>query len=147
MAKNNKEKMNKVANYLVENNIDLWLIYSSEGSDKANTAITGIRTIGKTFFIITKEGKAFAIANRIDSLESKNSGLFDEVIEYGDDAGATLKETLTKLAPNSIAVNYSKDSAFCDGLTVGRFKWLKEAIGEEFTQKLVSSEVFLKNFA
>ncbi len=146
MASENKIKLEKIASYLQENDIDMWLVYSSEGSDAANTAITGIRTIGKTFFIVTKQGKCISIASRIDALESENSGLFDEVKQYKDDVKDVLCATLKEIAPQSIAVNYSKTCAFCDGLTVGRFRWLKEAVGPEFAQKFVSSQVFLKNF-
>lgn len=137
------EKLEQAAGLLAENNIDLWLIYSSEGSDPAVALATGLKTIGKTFFIVTKEGKRYAIASIIDALESENSNLFDEVRRYTANPEETLRALLEELKPQTIAVNYSEDDNLCDGLTVGRYRWLKKAAGETYAKRFVKSEVFL----
>lgn len=138
----NKEKIDQAIKYLNEQNIDMWIIFSSEGSDPSLPLITGTKTVGKTFFIFTKDGDKIALCSNIDAQESEQSGLFDEVIKYTD-AGQLLKESVSKYNPNKIAINYSTEDNLCDGLTMGRYRWMAKALGEELSSRFVSSESFL----
>ncbi|SKC36679.1 M24 family metallopeptidase [Maledivibacter halophilus] len=138
------EKLQQAEKYLKDCDIDLWLIYSSEGSDPCIPLITGLKTVGKTFFLITKEGKKYAIASVIDAQESQNSGLFDEVYIYSSDCEKLLREVIDKINPGKIAINYSMDDNLCDGLTAGRYRWLIKALGDNYVDKIIQSEVFLK---
>lgn len=137
-----KEKLDQAVEYLNQENIDLWMIFSSEGSDPAVGLMLGLKTVGRTFFLITKTGKKIAICSQIDAQESEESGLFDEVIKYYAEAGDVLKEEIKKLNPKSIAINYSMDDPLCDGLTTGRYRWLLEHL-PEFSDYFISSEVIL----
>ncbi len=139
-----QEKLNQAIGYLNEHNIDLWLIYSSEGSDPSVPLVMGLKTVGKTFFLITKEGKKYAIASIIDAQESEDSGLFDGVFKYSSNCEDVLKELIAKINPNKIALNYSVNDNLCDGLTVGRYRWLMDVLGDEFNNRVIKSEVFLK---
>jgi len=139
-----EEKLSQAISYLNEFNIDLWLIYSSEGSDPSVPLVTGLKTVGKTFFLITREGKKYAIASVIDAQESEDSGLFDEVFRYSSDCEDILRELVSKIDPDKIALNYSIDDNLCDGLTVGRYRWLMDVLGDEYKNRVVQSEVFLK---
>ncbi len=140
------EKLAQAASYLQEQSIDAWLIFSSEGSDPCLPLMTGIRTVGKTFFIVTKENKRYALASVIDAQESEQSGLFDKVLTYKNADGSPENELfalLKEINPSRIAINVSKDDNLCDGLTAGRYRFLKSAAGQ-YAAGFISSESFLK---
>lgn len=138
------EKMEQAVEYLKENDIDLWLIYASEGSDPCVPLVLGLKTIGRTFFLITKEGKKYSIASIIDAQESEDSGLFDKVYKYTSESEKVLRQVIEEINPEKIAINYSVDDNLCDGLTAGRYRWLMKALGDKYASKCVKSEVFLK---
>lgn len=138
------EKMQQAIGYLKDHDIDLWLIYASEGSDPSVPLLTGLKTVGKTFFLITKDGKKYSIASIIDAQESEDSGLFDEVYKYSSNCENLLLETIDRINPNKIAINYSVEDNLCDGLTAGRYRWLMKALGDKYKDKITQSEVFLK---
>ena len=139
-----KEKMEQALNYLVTEDVDAWVIFSSEGSDPAVNLLTGLKTVGNTFFVLTKAGKTYAIASIIDAQESKDSGLFHEVISYKDNPGEVLNTLLKNINPSTIALNYSETDHLCDGLTRGKYLWLCHHLEERFVQKFMSSEKLLK---
>lgn len=144
MSEVNKQKLQQASEYLRDNNIDLWLIFASEGSDPAVKLLTGLKTVGRTAFLITKENKKYAVCSIIDAQESEESGLFDQVYKYQNNLPEVLKQLIEKLNPNKIAINYSVDDNLCDELTVGRYRWLKKNIGLEICKKFVSSEKILQ---
>ncbi len=137
------EKLTQAAAYLKDAGIDCWLIYSSEGSDPCLPLVTGLRTVGKTFFVITKDNERFAIASVIDAQASENSGLFNEVIKYRTEPEVALNELLDRFNPQKIAINFSSSDNLCDGLTAGRYRWLCAVLGQR-SDCLISSESFLK---
>lgn len=139
-----QQKMQQAAQYLRQEGIDLWLLFASEGSDPAVKLLTGLKTVGRTCFLITKEGRKLALCSIIDAQESQDSGIFDEVIPYNNDLPQQLRALMERLAPNSIAINFSQDDNLCDGLTVGRYRWLKRQLGEPWGSRLVSSEKMLQ---
>ncbi len=138
----NQEKINQAIKSLKEQNIDMWIIFSAEGSDPALPLVVGVKTVGKTFFIFTKEGEKIALCSNIDAQESEQSGLFDKVIKY-DDPAVILKEMVEHFDPKTIALNYSVEDNLCDGLTVGKMRWLESALGEDLSKRFVSSDSFL----
>lgn len=140
----NKEKIEQAVNYLNQENIDMWIIYSSEGSDPSLSLITGIHTVGQTAFIFTKDNKKYSLCSIIDAQESEQSGLFDEVIKYRNGLGPVLKKLVDELDPKNIALNYSVNDNLCDGLTMGRYRWLEKTLGEKYVDRFISSEPFLK---
>ena len=73
-----------VTEKLIELDIDLFLIITSEGSDKMTRFIPGVDTVGSGAFFFTKEGKRYGVASAIDAQDVEESGLFDEVIRYQD---------------------------------------------------------------
>lgn len=140
----NKQKLEQASKYLQENKIDLWLIFASEGSDPAVKLLTGLKTVGRTAFLITKENQKYAVCSVIDAQESRDSGLFDKVYTYQNNLPEVLKGLIEQLNPSQIAINYSVDDNLCDGLTMGRYRWLKKNLGEEISNKFVSSEKMLQ---
>lgn len=139
-----QQKLEQAIGYLNEQNVDMWLIYASEGSDPAVNLLFGIKTVGRIFFILTKDGKKLSIASVIDAQESEESGLFDEVIKYQGDPAETVLRVIKALNPSKIALNYSQDDNLCDGLTAGRYRYLKRILGEELSSRFISSQPILE---
>lgn len=138
----NREKMEQAAAALQARAIGLWLILTSEGSDPCLPLVTGVRTVGPGAFLIAADGRRYAVCTSIDAQDIAESGLFDRVVHYGDSFEETLSELVLSLAPNRIALNYSMDEHLCDGLTVGRYRWLMGAL-KAYEGEYVSSEAFL----
>ena len=136
------EKIKQACDYLAKSEADLWLIYSSEGSDPAVSLLTGLKTVGKTFFLLLGDGTRICIASIIDVQEHEDSGLFSKVIGYRDDPADILQEVVDKINPNKIMLNFSLTDYLCDGITAGRFRYLETTLCD-YADKFVSSEAIL----
>ncbi|UII57538.1 Xaa-Pro peptidase family protein [Cytobacillus spongiae] len=137
------EKLNQASQYLLEAEVDLWLILTSEGSDPALPLMTGVATVGPGAFLITKEGKRYAVCSQIDAQDIEESELFDEVYHYSKAFSEVLSSIIRNLQPNKIALNISVEEHLADGLTVGRYRWLMNVLKDVFTGEIVSAEAFL----
>jgi hypothetical protein len=135
--------MERAAALMAQAGIDLWLIVTSEGSDPCLATVTGVHTVGPGAFVITSNGQRHALCSRIDAQDIEESRLFDSVIKYPDSLGPSLAELIASLKPARIALNYSEGNPFCDGLTLGRMRWLRKALADVFNGDYVSSEPFL----
>ncbi|WP_058300725.1 M24 family metallopeptidase [Gorillibacterium timonense] len=138
----NREKMEQASKALSDRGIALWLILTSEGSDPCLPLVTGVRTVGPGAFLILASGERYAVCSSIDAQDIEESGLFHEVVKYTNNLDEALRALVLKLAPSHIALNYSKDEHLCDGLTLGRYRWLLEVL-KEYDGEFVSSESFL----
>jgi len=132
----------EVTQKLDELDIDVYLILTSEGSDPITSFIPGVGTVGAGAFAFTREGKRYALSTKIDAQDIAESGLFDQVIKY-DSFEQALKDLMQTLTPRVIALNQSMDYPRCDGLTIGRRRWLTAAMSESHSYQTVSSELFL----
>ncbi|MHC0039075.1 M24 family metallopeptidase [Pseudoneobacillus sp. C159] len=138
-----KEKLAQAVDYLRERQIDLWLIYTSEGSDPCIPLITGVGTVGPGVFLITKEGKKLALCSSIDAQDIEESQLFDEVYKHTTSLADNLQKVIRDLAPKTIALNMSIEEHLADGLTAGRYRWLVKTLAGVFNGNYVSSQPFL----
>lgn len=128
------EELNKLG-------IDLYLIITAEGCDPMTSFIPGVDTVGSSAFLFAKDGRKLAIASTIDAQDVEESGLFDEVIRYQSyetDLAALVKE----INPKKIALDYSEDVPFCDGLTMGKYETFVRSLGE-FTFEACSADLFI----
>ena len=131
-----------VTEKLKELDIDLYLIITSEGSDKMTRFIPGVDTVGSGAFFFTKEGKRYGVASTIDAQDVEESGLFDEVIRYQDYESA-VAGLLERLNPKRVALDFSETDAECDGLTLGRYEHYKSHIKGQMEYTEVSSDLFI----
>lgn len=139
-----QQKMEQAVRYLQEGDIDLWLILTSEGSDPCLPLITGVKSVGPAAFLLCKNGKKYAMCSRIDAQDIEESGLFDEVLKYSTELGETLREFVTQHQPKTIALNYSRKENLADGLTTGRYRWLRDVLKDCYSGEFTSSERFLE---
>ncbi len=139
----NRERMERAATLMDALGVDLWLIVTSEGSDPCLPMVTGVHTVGPGAFAIARDSARYALCSRIDAQDIEESGLFTSVIKYGEGLGPALAELVTLLKPARIALNYSETDPFCDGLTLGRLRWIRSTLAPIFKGDYVSSEPFL----
>jgi Xaa-Pro aminopeptidase len=138
------QKLEQAQTYMNEYNIDMWLFYVSEGSDSAVKLLFGIKTVGRTIFLLFRDGRRISLCSLIDAQESRESGLFSEVLSYQNDFAEKLRGLIRQYNPAVIAINYSLEDNLCDGLTTGRYRWLCGELGPDFEKKCVSSEKMLQ---
>lgn len=143
MYETQKEKMNQAIHYLNEENIDAWIIYTSEGSDPCLPLITGVKTVGPGAFLFHRSGEKIAVTSSIDAQDVRESGLFDQVLTYSNSLKDEISNVIGGWKPEKIALNKSKYEHLADGLTAGRMLWLKSALNEVFKGEYVSAEPFL----
>ncbi|WP_221566529.1 hypothetical protein [Alkalihalobacillus sp. TS-13] len=142
------KNLQKSVKVLKEQQIDLWLIFTSEGSDPCLPFVTGVETVGPGAFLITSDNRKLAVCSSIDAQDIEECGLFDEVRTYQQgDLDETLKVVVEEIAPSKIAINYSERFPLADGLTTGRFRWLKDMLQDIYSGEYVSSEVILRRIS
>lgn len=137
------EKVEQISNYLKEEHIDAWIIYSSQSSDPSLSLIPGVPTNDPTIFIFCSDSQSFAICSENDEQIIKNADVFGKVMCYERDLQATLQQLLNELNVKTFALNYSKDEFLADGLTTGRFRLMQKILEPFKNIKVVSSATIL----
>lgn len=139
-----KSKIQQIPGLLKELDIDLWLVFVRETAvinDPVMSLVAGHEVVWPSFFLYTQSGDAIAIVGSLDQGDFQRSGYFTEVIPYDEGVSSVIKNTLSKLNPKSIAINYSKEDPSADGLTHGMYQLLCDYLSDtEFIGKLVSAE-------
>ncbi len=139
------EKLNQAAALLDELNIDAWMTFVRETSHNADPAlalILGFDMTWQSAFIVTRTGQKIAIVGRYDVENVERMGGYDEVIGYDASIQPSLLETLKRLNPRQIAVNYSESDSSADGLSHGMFLRLQHYL-KDTPYQLVSAEKLL----
>jgi Xaa-Pro aminopeptidase len=91
--------------------------------------------------ILTRKGEKIAIIGNLEKNALERLGIFDEILGYDTAVSTLLRETITRLNPNRIAVNTSRNNVHADGLTHAMYGFLKEYLtGTPYADKLVSAE-------
>lgn len=136
-----KKVIRDVFEQLEKQDIDLYLILTSESADPITSFLPGVDTVGAGAFLFTKEGRAYAFSSSIDSGDIVDSGLFDRVVIYRD-YDTELAAFVRELAPGKIALDFSETAPLCDGLTMGRYrKFMQSLSGMDF--KEISADRFI----
>ena len=139
-----KEKIDQAIQILKEKKVDMWLTFlreSESSHDPAIDLILGTSVVWSSAFIITAQGKTIAIVGSLDKANIESKNLYSEVIGYVGSIKEVLLETIKKINPSQIAINYSQNDVMADGLTYGMYLILHAYLeGSPFAQKLISSE-------
>lgn len=138
-----QEKIQQAVSILKEKDIDVWMTFVRESMtipDPSMDLIVGASVTWQSAFIITANGDKIAIVGSLDVANIKSKGYY-EVVGYVQSIKDTLLETLNKLQPKTIALNFSKNSNLADGLTHGMYLELTEHLADTpFKGRIVSSE-------
>ena len=76
-----------------------------------------------------RAGERIAIVGRFDAPNVEQIGAY-EVVSYDESIRPALREAIERLAPRSIALNYSESDPAADGLTHGLWLVLQETLAE-----------------
>jgi Xaa-Pro aminopeptidase len=137
-----QEKLEQSVEILREQNVDAWLTFVRETmltSDPCLDLIAGTYSAWMGAFVISATGERVAIVGRFDAPAVEQIGGY-EVIGYDESIKPALRETVERLAPRSIALNYSQSDPAADGLTHGLWLELQETFRETaFADRFVSA--------
>jgi Xaa-Pro aminopeptidase len=140
------EKLDQAVEILREQDVDLWLTFVRETSltnDPCLELIAGTYSAWTGAFIVSASGERVAIVGRFDAPSVEQVGGYG-VIGYDESIKPSLVETIERLGPRSIALNYSRSDPAADGLTHGLWLELQETFaGTAFADRFGSSEAIV----
>lgn len=144
MTKLIHEKVDQLIGILNEQEIDLWLTFvreTSSGGDPVLPLIYGHDLTWQSALILTRSGERIAIVGFFDSETARRTGAYSSVIPYHQSIQPVLLETISRIQPRRIAINYSKNEVLADGLSHGMYLILSELFqNTPWMNRLVSSE-------
>lgn len=139
-----KEKINQAVAILNEFEIDCWLTFTRESGINGDPALSFLVEDDVTWhsaFLVHRDGSTLAIVGKYDQPTIEALNVYDEVIGYIQGVKEHLQHYFQLKNPQKIAINYSKGSEICDGLTMGMYLTLQEILGEiNMADRLVSAE-------
>jgi Xaa-Pro aminopeptidase len=139
-----REKLDQAPGILEEQGIDLWLTLVRETlltRDPCLDLIAGTYCAWQSAFLVSRSGERIAIVGRFDAPSLEQLGAYSEVLGYDKSIRPGLRKTIERLAPETIAINYSPSDPAADGLTHGMWLVLTEILeGTPFADRLVSSK-------
>jgi len=139
-----QEKIAQAAGILRELEIPCWLTFVREtgmNGDPVMPFLAPGHITWQSAFLIMAGGEAHAIVGQYDQKTLEDTNAYRRVEGYVQGIRPALLDFLKARNPASIAVNFSKDSEVCDGLTHGMFLTLHAMLEEiGFQDRLVSAE-------
>ena len=140
-----QEKATQAIAILKEQNIDLWLTFVRETSgvrDPALDLLIGANDLTwESALIFTRDGGRIAIIGNLEKEAIAQLGIFDEIQGYDKSIRELLRETFTRLNPDRITVNTSKNNVHADGLTHAMYEMLCDMLaGTPYADRLISAE-------
>jgi Xaa-Pro aminopeptidase len=128
-----RSKLEQATRLLQRYDLDLWLTFAQETSLTRDPALDLIFPFGLTWqsaFLVHRSGESLAILGRFDAGTARGLQAFTRVLAYDHSVRPALVEELRRLAPRTIAVNYSLDDPASDGLTHGLKLRLDQILAE-----------------
>jgi len=116
-----QEKVNQAVEILKEQETDLWPTFVRETSgvrDPALDLLIGNNDLTwPSALIITRKGERIAIIGNLEKDALQRLNVFYEILGYDTAVSELLRTTITRLNPDRIAVNTSRNNVHADGLT------------------------------
>ncbi len=138
------EKVKQAAGLLREFGVDCWITFTRESEICGDPTLVFLAPGPVTWhsaFIVCADGRTRAIVGLYDQKGIEETGAFDKVVGYVTGIKEPLLEFLKEANPKTIAVNFSKASEVCDGLTHGMYLTLVEFLSEAgMADRMVSAE-------
>jgi len=145
-----QEKVNQAIEILKEQETDLWLTLVRETSgvrDPALDLLIGANDLTwPSALILTRKGEKIAIIGNLEKDALRRLNVFDEILGYDTAVSELLRTMITRLNPDRIAVNTSRNNVHADGLTHAMYEFLKEYLaGTQYADRLVSAEPIINS--
>jgi Xaa-Pro aminopeptidase len=138
------EKLRQAVALLNEFDLDCWITFVRETSLNGDPTLPFLVPGDLTWhsaIIIARDGRRTAIVGKYDRQAILDLGAYDSVVGYVEGIRAPFLEAMSVLQPRTIAVNYSKDSEVCDGITHGMYLTLVDLLSALSLQdRIVSAE-------
>ena len=140
-----QEKVAQAVEILKEQQTDMWLTFVRETSgvrDPALDFLIGANDLTwPSALIVTRQGSKIAIIGNLEKDAVQRLNVFDEILGYDTAVSELLRTTITRLNPDRIAVNTSRNNVHADGLTHAMYEFLQEYLaGTPYADRLVSAE-------
>jgi Xaa-Pro aminopeptidase len=137
-------KTDQAVEILKEKGIDVWITYVRESIANVDPSLELIFEGDLTWesaLILTADGEKIAIVGVHDAPEVEEAGIYTRVIGYREGISEPLVNTITRINPHSIAVNFSENDPLADGLGAGLFRLLKRRFDSTiYGDRLVPAE-------
>lgn len=128
-----EEKIQQAIGILDELGLDAWLTFVRETTESADPILPFLLPHHLTWqsaLILTRKGDRIAIVGSHDAEPIRAMQSWKHVLGYIQSIRGPLENTLRRLDPHSLALNYSVDNVKADGLTHGMYLLLEEYLGE-----------------
>ena len=140
-----QEKVDQAIEILKEQQTDLWLTFVRETSgvrDPALDLLIGPNDLTwPSALILTSNGEKIAIIGNLEKDAISRLDVFDTILGYDTAVSGPLRDTITRLNPDRIAGNTSRNNVHADGLTHAMDEILRDHLQETpYTDRLVSAE-------
>lgn len=137
------EKLDQAQGILAEFDLDAWMVFvreSSHGGDPALSYVYDGSFTWQSAMIVTRAGDRIAVVGKFDDGAVRDTRLWTEVIPYVQSIRDPLVETIRRLDPRSLALDFSVDDHAADGLTHGmHLLLLKYFAGTPYADRFVSA--------
>jgi Xaa-Pro aminopeptidase len=140
-----QEKVNQAIEIIKEQGTDMWLTFVRETSgvrDPALDLLIGANDLTwPSALILTRKGEKIAIIGNLEKDALQRLDVFDEILGYDTAVSGIFRDTITRLHPDRIAVNTSRNNVHADGLTHAMYEFLREYLTDTpYVDRLVSAE-------
>ena len=140
-----QEKVNQAIDILKELQTDVWLTFVRETSGVRDPALDFLigpnELTWPSALILARSGEKIAIIGNFEKDALSRLGTFDTLLGYDTAVSDLLRDTITRLNPDRIAVNTSRNNVHADGLTHAMYEILREYLKDTpHVDRLVSAE-------
>jgi len=123
----------------------MWLTFVRETSgvrDPALDFLIGANDLTwPSALILTRKGEKVAMIGNLEKDAISRLNVFNTVLGYDTAISDLLRDTITRLNPDRIAVNTSRNNVHADGLTHAMYEILREHLkGTPYAERLISAE-------
>src|SRR5512139_312522 len=145
-----QEKANQAIQILQEQGTGMWLTFVRETSGVRDPALDLLIGPGdltwQSALILTRKGEKIAIIGNLEKDALARLGVFDEILGYDKSIRELLRETITRLDPDRIAVNTSRNNVHADGLTYAMHEILRDHLADTpYADRLISAEAVISS--
>ncbi len=138
------QKLDQAHGILKELDLDAWMVFvreSGQGSDQIVPLLHDGSFTWQTALIVTRTGQRIAVVGKLDDGAVRSAGVWTEVITYVQSIRDPLVDTIKRLDPRTLALDFSVDDYSADGLSHGMFLLLHYYFaGTPYADRFVSAE-------